>query len=114
MLSPASPSVSEAQVDISGAIAEGYGSRKVSTIDNGRTSTKHRNSSDATGMLDLDAQSDVGADGDEAYIANQQAASNRKASNLKGRTVKKGGGFQAMGMLLQHAPLSSADLTVCL
>ena len=28
-------------------------------------------------------------------IAAQQAASNRKGSNLKGRTVRKGGGFQA-------------------
>ncbi|KAG8425139.1 ATP-dependent RNA helicase dbp10 [Metarhizium acridum] len=36
--------------------------------------------------------------GDEAFIALQQAASYRKASNLKGRTVKKGGGFQAMGL----------------
>lgn len=40
-------------------------------------------------------------DGDEAFIALQQAASFRKASNLKGRTVKKGGGFQAMGTLAQ-------------
>lgn len=38
-------------------------------------------------------------DDDEAYIALQQAASNRKASNLKGKSVKKGGGFQAMGKL---------------
>jgi len=36
-------------------------------------------------------------DTDEAFIALQQAASFRKTSNLKGRTVKKGGGFQAMG-----------------
>jgi ATP-dependent RNA helicase DDX54/DBP10 len=35
--------------------------------------------------------------GDEAFIALQQAASFRKASNLKGKSVKKGGGFQAMG-----------------
>ncbi|KAI9794458.1 MAG: ATP-dependent RNA helicase dbp10 [Peltula sp. TS41687] len=35
---------------------------------------------------------------DESFIAAQQAASNRKISNLKGRTVKKGGGFQAMGL----------------
>lgn len=34
---------------------------------------------------------------DESFIAAQQAASNRKSSNLKGRTVRKGGGFQAMG-----------------
>ncbi|KAG5988440.1 ATP-dependent RNA helicase dbp10 [Claviceps lovelessii] len=39
-----------------------------------------------------------GDDGDEAFIALQQAASYRKNSNLKGRTVKKGGGFQAMGL----------------
>lgn len=37
-------------------------------------------------------------DDDEAFIAAQQASANRKASNLKGRTVKKGGGFQAMGL----------------
>lgn len=48
------------------------------------------------GILDLGQLSD--GDGDEAFIAAQQAASNRKASNLKGRTVKKGGGFQAMGL----------------
>ena len=36
--------------------------------------------------------------GDEAFIAAQQAGANRKASNLKGRTVKKGGGFQSMGL----------------
>ena len=35
---------------------------------------------------------------DEAIIAQQQSAANRKASNLKGRTVKKGGGFQALGL----------------
>ncbi|KAK6374283.1 ATP-dependent RNA helicase dbp10 [Lithohypha guttulata] len=37
-------------------------------------------------------------DSDDAAILAAQAASNRKASNLKGRTVKKGGGFQAMGL----------------
>ncbi|KAI9889136.1 MAG: ATP-dependent RNA helicase dbp10 [Vezdaea aestivalis] len=37
-------------------------------------------------------------DNDEEYIAAQQAASNRKASNVKGKSVKKGGGFQAMGL----------------
>lgn len=35
-------------------------------------------------------------DDDEAFIAAQQQSANRKASNLKGRTVKKGGGFQAI------------------
>jgi ATP-dependent RNA helicase DDX54/DBP10 len=52
----------------------------------------------AGGILDLALESD--GDGDEAFIAAQQAASNRKASNIKGRSVKKGGGFQAMGMAL--------------
>ena len=51
---------------------------------------------DAGGILDLALESD--GDGDEAFIAAQQAASNRKFSNLKGKSVKKGGGFQAMGM----------------
>lgn len=36
-------------------------------------------------------------DGDEAYIALKQAASFRKTTNLKGKTGKKGGGFQSMG-----------------
>ncbi|KUJ16199.1 ATP-dependent RNA helicase dbp10 [Mollisia scopiformis] len=48
---------------------------------------------DAGGILDLESD-----DGDEAFIAAQQAASNRKSSNLKGKSVKKGGGFQAMGL----------------
>ncbi len=50
---------------------------------------------DAGGILDLALESD--GDGDDAFIAAQQAASNRKASNVKGKSVKKGGGFQAMG-----------------
>lgn len=51
---------------------------------------------DAGGILDLGLESD--GEGDDAFIARQQAASNRKTSNLKGKSVKKGGGFQAMGM----------------
>jgi ATP-dependent RNA helicase DDX54/DBP10 len=35
---------------------------------------------------------------DEDIIAEQQSAANRKASNLKGHTVKKGGGAQALGL----------------
>jgi ATP-dependent RNA helicase DDX54/DBP10 len=48
----------------------------------------------------LDFLGDVNEDDDddEAFIAEQQTSANRKASNLKGRTVKKGGGFQAMGL----------------
>jgi len=46
--------------------------------------------------VDLAIGSDDGSD-DEAFIAAKQAASNRKASNL-GKSIKKGGGFQAMGL----------------
>ncbi|PWY89822.1 DEAD-domain-containing protein [Aspergillus heteromorphus CBS 117.55] len=42
--------------------------------------------------------SDNDDDDDDAFIAQTQASANRKSSNLKGRTVKKGGGFQAMGL----------------
>jgi ATP-dependent RNA helicase DDX54/DBP10 len=48
---------------------------------------------DAGGILDLESD----GDGDEAFIAARLAASNRKSTNSKGKSVKKGGGFQAMG-----------------
>lgn len=35
---------------------------------------------------------------DEGFIAETQAAANRKPANLKGKSVKKGGAFQAMGL----------------
>ena len=35
---------------------------------------------------------------DAGFIAAIQTASNRKTSNVKGRSVKRGGGFQAMGL----------------
>ncbi|KAK2744830.1 ATP-dependent RNA helicase dbp10 [Myotisia sp. PD_48] len=38
------------------------------------------------------------SDNDAAFIASHQSSMNRKASALKGRTVRKGGGFQAMGL----------------
>ena len=50
---------------------------------------------DAGVILDLGLESD--GDGDAEFIAAQQAASNRKNSNVKGKSVKKGGGFQSMG-----------------
>ncbi|KAF1989271.1 ATP-dependent RNA helicase dbp10 [Aulographum hederae CBS 113979] len=37
-------------------------------------------------------------DEDEAFIEAAQAALNRKTGNLKGKTAKKGGGFQSMGL----------------
>lgn len=65
---------------------------------------------DAGGILDLGLESD--GDGDEAFIAAQQAASNRKSSNIKGKSVKKGGGFQAMGMEVHFVRKSFANLTL--
>ncbi|EXJ65949.1 ATP-dependent RNA helicase dbp10 [Cladophialophora psammophila CBS 110553] len=47
---------------------------------------------------DVDIMAEESEVDEEAIIAAQQAASNRKGANLKGRTVKKGGGFQAMGL----------------
>jgi ATP-dependent RNA helicase DDX54/DBP10 len=58
---------------------------------------------DASGIFDLALESD--GDGDEAFITEKQAASNRKASNVKGKSVKKGGGFQAMGIRIAWRPL---------
>lgn len=41
---------------------------------------------------------DDGASSDEDFIAGIQTAANRKASNVKSRGIKKGGGFQSMGL----------------
>lgn len=60
-------------------------------------SSKDLGTLDAGGILDLESD----GEGDEAFIAAKQAASNRKASNVKGKSVKKGGGFQAMGTRAQ-------------
>ncbi|KAF2743122.1 ATP-dependent RNA helicase dbp10 [Sporormia fimetaria CBS 119925] len=79
-----SPALSESGFDISNAL---FGTDDVDVPMNG-------------GGDDLGVDLDLGVDGsdDEAFIAARQAASNRKTSNLKGNTGKKGGGFQAMGL----------------
>ncbi|PTB70751.1 DEAD-domain-containing protein [Trichoderma citrinoviride] len=88
----ASPTPSEPELDILDSLYPG-------DDDNGEQGL----GKDGQDGLDFDGLFNAGAagggeDDDEAYIALQQAASYRKASNLKGRTVKKGGGFQAMGL----------------
>ncbi|KAF2472144.1 ATP-dependent RNA helicase DBP10 [Lindgomyces ingoldianus] len=80
-----SPALSENEFDISNAL---FGCDDVLGKENG---------------LEIDiginlSPGEEGGSDDEAFIAAHQAASNRKASNLKGKTVKKGGGFQAMGL----------------
>lgn len=82
----ASPAVSENDLDIT---------KSLFTEDSEVGGDLNGGLLDAGGILDLGLESD--GDGDEAFIAAQQAVSNRKASNLKGKSVKKGGGFQAMG-----------------
>ncbi|KAJ4165245.1 hypothetical protein LMH87_006883 [Akanthomyces muscarius] len=87
-----SPTASEPEMDIFGSIYPGDDS----------TSGKQKGAADADADFDFDGlmngRGQDDDDGDEAFIALKQAASFRKSSNLKGRTVKKGGGFQAMGL----------------
>ncbi|POS84511.1 ATP-dependent RNA helicase dbp10 [Erysiphe pulchra] len=46
----------------------------------------------------LDPSVNIDGEDDEAFIEAQQAALNRKASTLKGKTNKKSSGFQSMGL----------------
>ncbi|RYC61151.1 hypothetical protein CHU98_g5080, partial [Xylaria longipes] len=92
-----SPALSENEIDILGSLL----------TDGNETShvkTKHAEVQDGFGfdVGDLLDGDDGGndEDGDEAFIALKQAAAFRKNTNLKGTSLKKGGGFQSMG---QHA-----------
>lgn len=87
----ASPAASEPDLDIFSSLNPGD--------DVANVAKAGKNAPDTDFDFDnlINGPQDEGDDGDEAFIALQQAASFRKASNLKGRTVKKGGGFQAMG-----------------
>jgi ATP-dependent RNA helicase DDX54/DBP10 len=89
-----SPARSENEVDISNALfANDVSEPALDSIVGGNNVTR---------LLDNGFIPDIMAESsdldDEAAIAQHQAAANRKASNLKGRTVKKGGGFQALGL----------------
>ncbi|TGZ84250.1 DEAD-domain-containing protein [Ascodesmis nigricans] len=94
----ASPAGSEYDFDISNALGVGNG------FDSGNESDNFlgRPSGTAGGDEALDVndvlEGEDGSDDDETFIAAQQAARNRKASTIKGKSVKKGGGFQAMGL----------------
>jgi ATP-dependent RNA helicase DDX54/DBP10 len=83
-----SPALSESAFDISNAL---FGGDDLDGALNGLDGGANELG------VDLNIGGDDGSD-DEAFIAARQAASNRKSSNLKGKTVKKGGGFQAMGL----------------
>ncbi|GES62140.1 DEAD-domain-containing protein [Aspergillus terreus] len=92
----ASPAMSENEFDITNALFQNDGDS-----DNEVPITKSKPQRKAApqeldflgGNVDDDDDED-----DEAFIAEKQTSANRKAANLKGRTVKKGGGFQAMGL----------------
>lgn len=91
-----SPAVSENEFDITKSLFQDDGPSDGE--DFALPSSKDLGTLDASGILDLGSD----GEGDEAFIAAKQAASNRKASNLKGKSVKKGGGFQAMGENILH------------
>ncbi|KAL1969161.1 hypothetical protein VTN77DRAFT_415 [Rasamsonia byssochlamydoides] len=96
----ASPAASENEFDISNALFKDDGD---SDTEESWGQTKRKQKAippENLNVLDAveDGNDDEDDDDDEAFIAATQAAANRKASNLKGRTVKKGGGFQAMGL----------------
>ncbi|KAK8052118.1 hypothetical protein PG993_003503 [Apiospora rasikravindrae] len=87
-----SPAASENEVDILDSLY---------TDDGGRTDAQDGMAFDAEDIFGGGARGGQGYDdddGDEAFIALTQAASFRKTGNLKGKSVKKGGGFQAMGL----------------
>uniref|UniRef100_A0A093XIZ8 ATP-dependent RNA helicase DBP10 n=1 Tax=Talaromyces marneffei PM1 TaxID=1077442 RepID=A0A093XIZ8_TALMA len=101
----ASPALSENEFDISSSLFKGNAN---SDSEDGWDSKPNKRQkkkqpvipSASLNLLNEDNDNVDGED-DEAFIAATQAAANRKASNLKGRTVKKGGGFQAMGLNAQ-------------
>ncbi|WEW57360.1 ATP-dependent RNA helicase dbp10 [Emydomyces testavorans] len=95
-LRAASPAMSENEFDIANNLLQDDGDSDLES-----RSLKRKAPNPQT--LDLMAEDDddggeSDSDNDAAFIAAHQVSVNRKASNLKGRTVKKGGGFQAMGL----------------
>ncbi|KAL8823468.1 MAG: hypothetical protein Q9191_005826 [Dirinaria sp. TL-2023a] len=88
-----SPAQSEKDIDISRSLFD-HGGVSESEDESRMQHQDPKASVTATETLldDEDGSDDAG------FIAEAQAASNRKASNIKGRSVKKGGGFQAMGL----------------
>jgi len=91
-----SPAPSVDEVDISGQLFQDE-DNDAEIIDAVAPSSNVEESSNAA-IPNLLEGSDVSEDDDENFIAAAQAASNRKTANIKGRSVKKGGGFQVMGL----------------
>ncbi|KAI5793219.1 P-loop containing nucleoside triphosphate hydrolase protein [Geopyxis carbonaria] len=95
-----SPTGSEYELDISHALADGDflsdGAGSDTEIPGFSSAGAPSAAQDVNDILDGPENDSDDADG--AFIAAQQAAHNRKGSALKGKSVKKGGGFQAMGL----------------
>ncbi|KAK5660303.1 hypothetical protein OQA88_12843 [Cercophora sp. LCS_1] len=85
-----SPTPSENEVDIAGALFAD------DSDDDGPKASATAPDLDFGNLLNTGEESED--DGDAEFIASRQRSSNRKASNLQGKSVKKGGGFQAMGL----------------
>lgn len=92
----ASPAPSDAEADI-------FDSLYTEDIETVKPSTKAAD--EGFDFLNVGGQDGAGEDdddGDEAFIALKQAASYRKTSQMKSKSLKKsGGGFQTMGMKRQ-------------
>ena len=86
----ASPAASENEVDIGAALFQDESDLTPALESNG----KKQKFDPSAGFLNLD---DDDSD-DAAFIASSLAAANRKSTNVKGKSVKKGGGFQSMGL----------------
>lgn len=97
----ASPAASENEFDITNSL---FQNESDSENEQSLKASKPKRQQKAPDAQDLDflggevGGGDDDGEDDEAFIAAQQTSANRKGANLKGRTVKKGGGFQAMGL----------------
>jgi len=104
-----SPALSENEVDILGSLLTGE-SQTSSHVKPKHAEVQDGFGFDATDLLNGDSGGviDDDDDDDEAFIALKQAAAFRKNTNVKGNSLKKGGGFQAMGeyFLALYFPLS--------
>ncbi|KPI38320.1 ATP-dependent RNA helicase dbp10 [Cyphellophora attinorum] len=91
-----SPARSETEVDIGQSLFTKNGRGASASDSEGEDEVTNSAATPNDGLDFMATDTDV--DDDEDVIAKQLAASQRKATNLKGKSVKKGGGFQAMGL----------------
>jgi ATP-dependent RNA helicase DDX54/DBP10 len=92
-----SPAFSENEVDIAGALFENDTEEAIPSLGKSKKTAQPVLDLDFNDILNAGGDGGSDDDGDAAFIASRQRSSNRKASNVQGKSVKKGGGFQAMG-----------------